>query len=107
MSALRDAYELIKDEDRWTQGMIARDAHGDQVLPWAPEAVRWCASGAVLSFPCSFTETDALVEAANALFPQFRLPKDFHNVVEVNDMLGHAAILQVFEKAIVELEGSL
>lgn len=31
----------------WTKDVLARDAHGDKILPHDPLAVQWCAVGAL------------------------------------------------------------
>lgn len=31
----------------WCRGVLARDAHGEAVMPEAPEACAWCMAGAV------------------------------------------------------------
>ena len=113
-SALRQAYELIRDEEHWCQGLMAADAEGWSTMaaddPGWPRAVKWCASGAVVRCQVTAPECDALVRAAKTLFPEVRdvlIGSSFGPVVAVNDTLGHAAVLQCFEKALVEVEGSL
>ena len=107
MSALRDAYELIKDEERWCQGHMAENRLGDPVAYDAFNAVRWCASGAVAkAFDGSGDTTMPLERAAAELFPEIT-KYGFNKVVCVNDRFGHEAVMQVFEKAIVQEEGSL
>ena len=41
------ATSLIHDEENWTQGQLARDSDGNEVDPKSPEAVQWCAMGAI------------------------------------------------------------
>jgi hypothetical protein len=44
---LRQARELLSDEERWTRGSYARDAEG-KVCGWnEPEATCFCAEGAI------------------------------------------------------------
>ena len=107
MSNLRDAYELIKDESRWTRGAFARDARGESVRPLHSTATSWCAAGAIIKATgrgvawVDNAEGLVLQRVARKMFPEFIA------YTELNDELGHEAILQVFEKAIVEEEGSL
>lgn len=98
VSKLRDAYELIKDKSRWTKGHSAVDENGDLTL--VKQAVRWCAVGA-LSYYEAGVEDNVLIDVLAA--------KMFHlrDIIQVNDELGHEAVMQVFEKAIIEREGSL
>jgi hypothetical protein len=106
VSALRDAYELIRDEEHWCRGHMAIDEYG-RTTNFA-FAVRFCASGAAAKCETGLREDEALRNAALALFS---IPVGFHGqfspVVWVNDFLGHEAVVQVFEKALVELEGTL
>lgn len=46
---LREARELISDPKRWTRGVLARDAEGRSTGrgPFVPEAVCFCAFGAI------------------------------------------------------------
>jgi hypothetical protein len=41
------AYELLSSPDTWCREALAKDAHGDSVTPFDPEAVQWCALAAV------------------------------------------------------------
>ena len=41
------AYELLSSPDTWCREALAKDAHGDNVPPFDPEAVQWCALAAV------------------------------------------------------------
>lgn len=45
---LDQAADLIEPEGAWTQGWFARDRHGHKVPTWSPDAVCWCAIGAIL-----------------------------------------------------------
>jgi hypothetical protein len=46
-SLLDDLFELLKDEDHWTQRGIARKADGTVVPATHPDAVKWCLLGGV------------------------------------------------------------
>lgn len=45
---LEKAADLIEPEGAWTTGIFARDKRGTPVTVRAPEAVCWCAYGAML-----------------------------------------------------------
>ena len=47
LDVLKDAYHLLDDPKRWTQGAGARDSHGEKTNPKNLNAVSWCASGAL------------------------------------------------------------
>jgi hypothetical protein len=101
VTRLRDAYELIRNEDDWCRWVM------NDVNP-KTGGTQYCASGAVAVSSCSIEENAALVKSALALFPDVPHEKGaFAPVVAVNDLLGHEAVIQVFEKALVEREGSL
>jgi hypothetical protein len=44
---LARARELLSDRSKWTEGTLARGEWGRHVTPYEPEAVQWCAVGAV------------------------------------------------------------
>lgn len=119
MSRLREARDLIADPKDWVRGAYAADESGHPVAI-DEEVSRHCGMGALMAaweLPgnmnfghCAAYGRDriALSAAAQALFPQ---PEDgtapLNPIVYVNDLLGHEAIIQVYEKAIVEEYGSL
>lgn len=118
MTVLREAYEMIRDESAWCTGTLAKNARGLDVAPHDPQATRHCAMGAVHAarygrpwvtdeVSAFGREVLALENAARSLFPEYADLPDMQSVVKINDEHGHAAVLQVFEKAIVELEGAL
>jgi hypothetical protein len=41
------AHELLSSPDTWCQEALAKDGRGDNVPPFDPEAVQWCALAAV------------------------------------------------------------
>ena len=41
------AYELLDSPEKWTKGVMARDANGEHVLHDSPNAVCWCMLGAI------------------------------------------------------------
>jgi hypothetical protein len=41
------AYELFSSPDTWCQASLAEDAHGNRVPALHPDAVKWCALGAI------------------------------------------------------------
>lgn len=113
MTIIREAYETIKDPSRWTRGASARDKYGDAVMVHNPGAVKFCATGA-LDYRSwlhgTFDRTDAEIEKDQELIGQLcDMSYDLFetDIVSVNDRLGHEAIVQLYEKALIELEGSL
>jgi hypothetical protein len=108
---LTAARAKIADESNWTQHALARDAEGSYKPRSHPlsddahwegidgrdvQACRWCAMGAVQAVTPVQHEQDTW-EALNIA------ARKLHNVVsipEVNDNLGHAAVLACFDQAI-------
>lgn len=91
------ARELLADPGRWTQGVYARDERGAKMPPEDVRAVCWCALGALLrpeaTWQADFVRGGAfLVQAADELFRS--TPSG------VNDRLGHAAVLRIYDRAI-------
>jgi hypothetical protein len=92
--------------------MMASDAEGNRIGNLYGTGdhtpARWCASGALAKFDVSPDEAVQLNQLARSLFPDsVRATGTVGSLVWVNDELGHEAVMQVFEKALVELEGSL
>lgn len=104
LTVLREARELISDPKRWTTQGYARDSQGEFTSALSVRAVCWCAEGAVLRSASDpekcFVPFDILNEVAR------RIPKKTsgNQIVAVNDELGHAAVLRMFDAAIASAE---
>lgn len=85
------AWQLISDRGFWTTGTRARDAGGSAVAPNSPEAVCWCANGAI----------DACYRHPADRRYMLRLARETavarHNVPlsRVNDRMGHEYALSI------------
>jgi hypothetical protein len=108
---LSAARAKIADESSWTQHVLARDAKGNDKPSDHPhsdethwegldgrdsQACQWCAMGAVQAVTPEEHEQDAYTAlniAARQLHGGLSMP-------EVNDDLGHAAVLACFDHAI-------
>jgi hypothetical protein len=111
-NTLIKARALIADPARWTQNALARDAHGDshpQAHPQSnniswdglrgddPQACSWCAIGAVQHVePSSLKALKLLDEAAETRYGL--------STANVNDVLGHEAVLEIYDHAIEEAQ---
>lgn len=105
-SVLRNAYELIRDPDRWCTHAMARDNLGQSVAARDPDAVRWCAFGALGKCgKTKWTSTIRDCEVVDRIVAE--LYGSSHSITSVNDNLGHAATVAVFEKALASTEGGL
>ena len=93
LEILEKCRAVIADPDKWTQGVGARDCHGQAVHPSSPDAVRWCAAGVIQTLALlSGHEWARLLRKLSAGWDRM--------VVEVNDELGHEAVLVMYDRAI-------
>jgi hypothetical protein len=56
-------FKILSRQKRWTTGAFARDKIGGAVVPKHPDAVAWCAWGAVKKVAATEEEEDKLMEA--------------------------------------------
>jgi len=98
LKIIRDARDLISDESRWTRGSFARDRQGYYVQTKSPEAVCWCAVGALIKcIPPGYHE-ERVIQAFQAAVPGHK------SITYINDERGHAATLETFDAVILKLE---
>jgi hypothetical protein len=107
LEVLKAAYHLLDDKRRWTTHDLARNSSGDGCNTDSPEAVQWCAIGAI-----EWVEgrgvgwSKAQHDASAALHAS--LPGDEYSVVAVNNGPdGYELIRAAFRKAIASLEPKL
>jgi hypothetical protein len=88
----------------WTQGADARNADGDEVEPWDPEATAWSLLGAIVAVLEHEAETSGelpLEEVAGALYA---IADVIHveSLAEWNDTLAHSQddVLETLRRAI-------
>src|SRR4051794_6712739 len=99
VEVLKQARGLIEDPRNWVQGNFAV-AEGDAPVPpshWA--ASRWCALGAIKKFADS-----ELRIIASARIQQSAQDLYGEHIEQVNDDLGHAEVMRVFDLAIQDSE---
>ena len=102
---LRDALALIKDPSCWIQQQDAKDSNGHIVSPTNPDAVSYCAIGALCAVSVkSQVCPDVRFHARKALGTAMELPAidqcRLQKIALVNDTENHGDIVQYFEKAI-------
>jgi hypothetical protein len=99
------ARSLIETPEKWTQGVGARSVFGDQRSALSPEAVCFCADGALYRAG----EPDfggpiynLAVRALNRSLVGEGSPYDPYNYIEFNDAgdTTHADVLAMFDRAI-------
>lgn len=100
LDALKGAYALIQNPERWTTHALARDAKGNGFShPRSPQAVGWCAMGALVA------TTQINTEYIEAHRTPTRICKERYGggIVFVNNGPdGHARICEMFRDAIAE-----
>lgn len=100
LEVLIAARKLLSSPSCWTQGEYARDEEGEERDPNDSDAICWCAMGAIgkineeLYYQWDKIDIDnnLLSKAAKELFDT--------DIVTVNDVLGHIAVLQMYDRAI-------
>lgn len=101
LETLKAIKALIEDSNRWTQKIGARNRKGMHVNAADPKAVCWCVAGAHLRVTGEYRMSEsaawqAIESASSRLF-------NFH-AINVNDIIGHAAVMQVLDAAIADAE---
>jgi hypothetical protein len=94
---LKAARALIEDPERWTQHEYAVKGDGSGTFSLDVDARQWCATGAlqrVLAGQIA-SETEAFIILESAA-----QDLDVDGIIGVNDELGHAAVMQMYNKAI-------
>lgn len=104
-SILQSARELIADPAHWTQSAFARDVNGNDCVSNDPEAVCFCALGA-LNKAANYYDSKknaTLYFKAKAALRDMIYP---HNISMFNDRFDrtHAEILRLFDDAIAKAE---
>lgn len=104
---LRQARELISDPERWCTDAYAEmpsltGGLGEACNPTYSEACKWCAAGAVGKVT---DDDDPLFNTAwrsSSLYPLEQAAQDLYgrHIEEVNDVLGHEAVMTMFDRAI-------
>ncbi len=100
----------IADPAHWTQGFWARTPNGVTCIPSDPRAVCWCVGGAIEACLRGVGQTDGFDELMLKLEPiaaeilglatTSRLDDSTRRVTRLNDTLGHAAALELLDRAI-------
>jgi hypothetical protein len=90
---LKAAKAKIADEKHWTREAWARDEGGVKIDEGHPDARQWCAVGALYlvgDFP----------KAAAARLILDQVATEGRGIFDVNDRLGHDAVMRAYDKAI-------
>ena len=97
---LINARALIADPAHWTSCTIARTADDHAVDCFVSSATKWCAQGAIYraAYNLVSDQKEAMRignEVASIHWPNRRI------LPATNDARGHAAVLELFDKALV------
>jgi len=95
----RAAADRIRDPDHWCRLDFAKDSDGNSVPAWSPEAVRWCAMGAVLAEFRKGGESLMRAREPDAWGP---LSREFHSrtglgLMGANDLKGHDYMVEALD----------
>jgi hypothetical protein len=96
---MQRAREIISDDQRWCRGSYARGKAGASISVHHPEARRFCAMGALLLAASELCSDDA--DAGNLAHEVANLLSPTGSLVFINDYSGHAAVLSLFDTAIL------
>lgn len=93
--ALIKAKELISAEENWTKHCIAKDKNGFPCTVNSPDAVAYCASGAIRKVSKPFVSALKAIKYLNkAAYPK--------TLIALNDSssTSHEDVMEMFDKAI-------
>jgi hypothetical protein len=94
LQIVEQARALIADEQHWCRRHLAEDVNGASVSPTFAGAVKRCGLGAVVAAAYQFTHN------ADAAYQILRPRYSAATVIYVNDTIGHAAMLTLFDEVI-------
>jgi hypothetical protein len=101
---IREARSLIADPDNWTQCELAATAAGESCDPWNPEAVAFCAYGALIKAAYGISnDSDTAMQFAQSATAAMFGPggSDPGQIYAINDAEeGREAVLALFDKSL-------
>ena len=105
IQVLREARDLLKEEDRWIKSHWALDRNGSPTGTCSPDACQWCMSGAIfwaaskVSIMENINETELAERARREINMVLMQGQD---IVSWNDhpMIKHADVMRVFNLVI-------
>ena len=98
LQIVEQARALVADESRWCRGEIARDAKGRGVCPMSDSATKRCGLGALIM--AAYQITNDRRQAHDLAMKAMRPLHGSATLVNVNDVMGHAAMLALFDEVI-------
>ena len=107
---LTAARQTITDPNRWTQKALARDKHNRWQNPGSPQAVCWCAEGAIELAAINLKTRPSLQQLAVTAVSKSASTLHGVDIRSLNDVTAwrpettHQAVLNVFDHAIEQQE---
>lgn len=95
MNLLKRARARIANPENWCQGVSAMDKNGDRVWTRSPDAVKWCALGAL----AASTDTDAEFRLASTALNAAAMLLCQPNMVALNELTDHETVLKMYDLA--------
>lgn len=99
---LERARAMIVNPANWTQGTMARNSQGEPCEARAPEAMRYCAFGAI----SRVTTSDCFSPAMAALDREARALGHKDGLTVMNDTVDHTTLLVIFDRAIAAVKAA-
>jgi hypothetical protein len=98
VEVIQRALALIAVQETWTRGVLARNAQGLPVSPFAPDAVRFCAIGALRNAAFQIMQGNecAAMQLARAI--EFEVLSMGASLESVNDGGGREAVAALLRK---------
>jgi hypothetical protein len=98
LQIVEKARALIEDKEHWCRNHIALDANGVSVFPTSLSAAKRCGLGALIAAAYEITRDH---DAADRLaYDALRPHCGSSTLIHINDMRGHAAVVELFDKVI-------
>ena len=90
---LKRAKELIQDPAHWVQDWYARNEQDRDVNPDSPDAVKFCALGALYRNEDHDIHDTLLLTGCSTYL--YRM-----SITDANDHIGHHAVMKIYDRAI-------
>ena len=97
---LINARALVADPAHWTRRTFARTADGHAIAWYDHSATKWCATGAIYRAAYDLVGDPNEAVRIGHLVVKSVSPGRWLPVASINDVLGHAAVLAAFDKAL-------
>ena len=99
VGSLKRVKARLENEESWCKGAYALDEDNQLVSPVSSRACKWCLFGA------AEVEFHFLGVSLNHILSKAARVRKFKSIVQLNDDLNHAGVLQFLDEVIKEEEG--